>query len=147
MSTTTMDDTAGMNAGQDRQAPSGEPGVLHKVLLAGLGVVGFAGEGAARMVDALVEKGRELEPKVSQGVDEMGQGLKGFAGKVKSGAGQAEAKMDEKFGETLRRMGFPTKAEIDELARKVEELSSRLAEFRAASTAQQAEEGSKVPDE
>ena len=147
MSTTTMDDTAGANAGQNRENQTSGPGVLHRVLLAGLGVVGFAGEGAAKVVDALVEKGRQLEPKVSQGVDEVGQGLKGFAGKVGRGAGQAEAKVDEKVGETLRRMGFPTKREIDDLARKVEELSSRLAEFRAAATAREEEEGAKVPDE
>jgi poly(hydroxyalkanoate) granule-associated protein len=142
-----MDDAAGMNAGEKQQGASRASRVLRDTLLAGLGVVGYAGEGAAKLVDALVEKGRELEPRVSKGVDEMGQGLKDFAGKVGRGAGQAEAKVDEKVGETLRRMGFPTKSEIDDLARKVDELSARLAEFRAASTAQQAEQGSKIPDE
>ncbi len=115
---------------------------LRGVWWAALGLVAVTGEGTGRLVGTLVRKGKEVEPAVlertkraadtvDEVVEDVGTRVKGFAGKVGRGAEAAEAAMDEKVGAALKKMGFPTKEEVQELAAKLDALTTRLEEMQA----------------
>jgi poly(hydroxyalkanoate) granule-associated protein len=108
---------------------------LRGVWYASLGLAAVLGEETGRFVGTLVKKGREIEPSVlekgrkagqgvSDAVEDVGGKLRGLADKVGRGAELA----DEKVAARLKRMGFPTKEEIEELKAKIDELAAKLEE-------------------
>jgi poly(hydroxyalkanoate) granule-associated protein len=110
---------------------------LQHVWWAGLGLAAVAGEQGERLLQTLVEKGKEVEPtvreqsrKVKEGmeevVDDVGARLKGVAEAIGRGAGKAESAFDEKVSGAFQRMGFPTREDIESLKRKIDDLTARL---------------------
>ncbi len=114
---------------------------LRHVWWAGLGLAAVAGEQTGRVFDALVEKGRELEPtvveqgkkaghEVSEAVGDVGDKFKSFMDKLGRRAGAAEAAFDERAAAALDRMGFPKKGDLDALSAKIDALTARLEEMQ-----------------
>lgn len=91
----------------------------HTVWLAGLGALATAGDEGSKLFKKLVERGKELEAK---GKVEFGKAKE----KVESRWEELEKKIDEKVATALHRFGVPTREEIRDLTRRVEELSAKL---------------------
>ena len=114
---------------------------LRHVWWAGLGLAAVAGEQTGRVIDALVERGKQVEPtvieqgkkagqEVSEAVNDVGEKLKAFIDRVGRSAGAAEAALDERATAALERLGFPKKADLDALAAKIDALTARLEELQ-----------------
>ena len=109
----------------------------HRIWLAGLGALAAAGEEGTKMFDRLVDRGREYE---TRGRDEA---RKQYEGAKASGDDILKTwsdKLDESVTKALHRMGVPSRDEIHNLTRRVEELNAKVEMLKprvtpAASTA------------
>ncbi len=136
---TTPNETTG--TGERRSQAEPVIDALRHVWWAGLGLAAVAGEQTGRVLNALVEKGREVEPtvveqskraghEVSEAVDDVGDRLRQFMDKIGRGAGAAEAAFDERAAAALDRMGFPKREDLDALSSKIDALTARLEELQ-----------------
>jgi poly(hydroxyalkanoate) granule-associated protein len=144
MGTIPMDnpnEQTGGTGGRRSQAAEEVIDALRHVWWAGLGLAAVAGEQGERVFNALIEKGRELEPtvvanskkaghEVSEKVGDVGEKLKSFVDKVGRRAGAAEAAFDERAAAALERMGFPRREDLDALTAKIDALTARLEELQ-----------------
>jgi poly(hydroxyalkanoate) granule-associated protein len=143
MGTMPMDTPNEQAGGAGEQRPQAEPVIdaLRHVWWAGLGLAAVAGEQTGRVLNALVEKGREVEPtvveqgkkaghEVSEAVGDAGERLKKLVEKLGRSAGAAEAAFDERAAAALDRMGFPKKEDLDALSAKIDALTARLEEMQ-----------------
>lgn len=90
-----------------------------KIWLAGLGALAVAEEEGARMFDSLVERGREWE---GRGKERM----EGARSRVEDAVDDVEERIDERISKVMRRVGVPSRDEIRELTRRVEELNAKI---------------------
>jgi poly(hydroxyalkanoate) granule-associated protein len=104
-------------ANKDFQAEVRES--AHKIWLAGLGALAAAGEEGEKLFNRLVEKGEEMEGRGKDKVDAA-------RSRVESAWGDVEKTFDEKIASALHRLGVPTRDEIRELTRKVENLTAKI---------------------
>lgn len=116
--------------------------ILHQVWLAGLGAATLAGKETAKLVDTLVEKGKEVEPTViekgkqvgaelSGAAQEVGTRVKDMAAKVGKRAEAAEAMLDERVRAGLERMGYATREDFQALSAKLDALTAKIEEMAA----------------
>lgn len=94
----------------------------HKIWLAGLGAMAAAGEEGEKLFNRLVEKGEEWESRGKDRVEEA-------KSRVESAWGDVEKTLDDKVANVLHRMGVPTREEIRELTKRVEELNAKIAKL------------------
>lgn len=102
-----------------------------KVWLASLGAFAMAGEETASMFRELVEKGRKAEPKRVTGtinLEKAGERVQAEIGKV---GRQVEQVVQERAAAALHRFGVPTREEIQQLIRRVEQLNAKLEHMNA----------------
>jgi poly(hydroxyalkanoate) granule-associated protein len=136
------DRTEETNQNTAEQGPSPVLNLLHQVWLAGLGAVSMAGEEAGKLVEQLVEKGKQVEPgvidrgkkvgeEISDAAEEVGMRLRDVAARVSKRAEAAETMMDERVRAALDRMGYATKEDFEGLSAKLDALMSRLEELGA----------------
>jgi poly(hydroxyalkanoate) granule-associated protein len=95
----------------------------HRIWLAGLGALSAAGEAGTKMFDRVVDRGRVYEPR---GRDEA---RKQYEGAKASGDDILKTwsdKLDESVTKALHRMGVPSRDEIHNLTRRVEELNAKV---------------------
>lgn len=113
---------------------------LHNLWLVGLGAVAVAGDEAAKLVDTLVEKGKEVEPSVvdkgrkvseelGEAAEEVGARIRDVASRLGKRAEAAEAMMDERVRAALERMGYANKEDLDKLSAKLDALIARVEEL------------------
>ncbi len=129
----------------------------HKVWLAGLGALSVAEAEGSKLFNQLVEKGTDLEQRGKPVVDKMvkkatdtAAGVRrkasARAGKVgdeaKAGWAKVESAVDDKVTSALRKLGIPTRREIEELTRRVAALTAKL---DAAPTKKTAKKTTKKP--
>ncbi|MEO8277456.1 MAG: phasin family protein [Thermoanaerobaculia bacterium] len=110
-----------------------------KVWLAGLGALATAEEEGGKLFRGLVKKGESYEKKGLAQFDRLKSKVEDAAAIAKERAGEAWEKVEEKVGEkveeveeswdervvgALRKIGIPSKNEIANLTRRVEELTS-----------------------
>lgn len=116
------------------------------VLLAGLGAVAKARQAREERLNDLIAEGKRFEPKFKQAIEDMKAKLqpkegakfdlskfkldgKKFdfsqfkLGGKKFDRAAIEARVSERLGETLHRLGLPTRKEVDELTKKVDKLA------------------------
>lgn len=116
------------------------------VLLAGLGAVAMARKAREDRLNDLIAEGKRFEPKFKQAIDDVKaklqpkEGAKFDLSKFKLDAkkfdlGQfklggkkldraaIEARVSERLGEAMHRLGLPTRKEVDALAKKVDKLA------------------------
>jgi poly(hydroxyalkanoate) granule-associated protein len=117
-------------------------GLLRGVWWLGLGTVVVVGEQTGRLVTALVERGREVEPAVieplkkaqggvSAAVGEAGAGLKELRKKIGRGAEKIEAVLDERIAAALERTEAPLREEVGNLASAVDQLTKKVEQLIA----------------
>lgn len=90
-----------------------------KIWLAGLGALAVAEQEGAKMFDSLVERGREWE---GRGKERMGEARS----RVEHVVEDVEGRIDARVSAAMHRLGVPTRDEIRELTRRVEELNAKL---------------------
>ncbi len=94
-----------------------------KTWLAGLGLYVMASERAEKLFDRLVEKGKETE--LPEGPDVRGL-MHDATTRVKKVADQVGDKVAEQTVATLHRFGVPTREDIQGLARRVDQLTTKV---------------------
>src|SRR6185312_134636 len=114
---------------------------VHRTWLAGLGALAAAEEEGSKLFSKLVDRGRDVESKGKVEVDKVGDKVRSEVDKAKAKAESAfenwGEKFDEKLTSALHRLGVPTRDEIHNLTRRVEELNSKVENLKpkAASAA------------
>jgi poly(hydroxyalkanoate) granule-associated protein len=95
----------------------------HQVWLAGLGALSKAQDRGGEFFRQLVERGKELEGRGRDKVEEVVDGAKErMRGR---GEGVSEA-LDERITSVLHRFGVPNRDEIHQLTKRVEELNKKV---------------------
>jgi len=125
------------NENRDPQAEIRES--AHKVWLAGLGALSTIESEGAKLFQQLVEKGRDLEDEgkeqVKRARERVETEVEKAASKVKSRVGDTFGDvgdtLEAKLTEVLHRFGVPTRDEIRDLAKRVEELNSKVDRLKA----------------
>ena len=95
----------------------------HRIWLAGLGALAAAGEEGTKMFDRLVDRGREYE---TRGRDEARKQYDGAKTSTDDFLKTWSDKLDESVTKALHRMGVPSRDEIHNLTRRVEELNAKV---------------------
>lgn len=141
-----MNMTAMENTSQPNPAAAASEacaGTMRQVWWASLGLLAVVDEKSGRLVDTLIQKGKEFEPSVkecfkkagkeiSDATEAVGTQIKGLGEKVgKAPAQNLIGAVEEKISATVKRMGIPSKDEIQSLNRKVDELGTKVEELLA----------------
>jgi poly(hydroxyalkanoate) granule-associated protein len=95
----------------------------HRIWLAGLGALAAAGEEGTKMFDRLVDRGREYEARGKDEARKQYEEAKTSAEDTWKNWGD---KLDESVTKALHRMGVPSRDEIHNLTRRVEELNAKV---------------------
>lgn len=90
-----------------------------KIWLAGLGALAVAEDEGAKMFDTLVDRGRQWEGRGRERMEKA-------RSRVEHAVDDVESRIDERVSAALHRFGVPTRDEIRELTRRVEELNAKL---------------------
>jgi poly(hydroxyalkanoate) granule-associated protein len=106
----------------------------HKIWLAGLGAVATAEEEGSKLFNSLVKKGEKYETKGRQEFDKVLRRVDDAKGKAGSTWGKVEDSIDKKVGDALKRMGVPTRSEINKLTKRVEELTLKVDQLKPKTT-------------
>jgi poly(hydroxyalkanoate) granule-associated protein len=103
---------------------------VHRIWLAGLGALAAAEEEGSKLFSKLVDRGRDVESKGKVEVDKVNEKVRTGVDKAKAKAESAfenwGEKFDEKLTSALHRLGVPTRDEIHNLTKRVEELNSKI---------------------
>ena len=103
---------------------------VHRIWLAGLGALAAAEEEGSKLFSKLVDRGRDVESKGKVEVDKVNEKVRTEVDKAKAKAESAfenwGEKFDEKLTSALHRLGVPTRDEIHNLTKRVEELNSKV---------------------
>ena len=117
------------------------------ILLASIGAVSITRKEGARFVGALIEQGQELGErtvKLAEGkVADVRKQVIGVFGKVQKTANanlsQVEGVVGGQVTRVLSRLGIPSKADVQELSRRVSELNRQVKALQGARKVAQAE--------
>jgi poly(hydroxyalkanoate) granule-associated protein len=106
----------------------------HKIWLAGLGALAVAEEEGTKAFKTLVDKGEEFETKGIQSIKRVADDVTGMTDKAKASVEAAVKKaggsFDEKVAEALQRLGVPSRDEIAQLTKRVEDLTASVEKLR-----------------
>lgn len=110
------------------------------LLLASLGAVSITRKEGARFVGSLIEQGQELGErtvKLAEGkVADVRKQVEGMFGKVQKAANanlsQVEGVVGGQVTRVLSRLGIPSKADVQELSRRVADLNRQVKALQGA---------------
>ncbi len=122
----------------------------HRIWLAGLGALAAAEEEGTKLFSRLVDRGRDVESRGKVEVDKVVDKANEVVDKAKSKAGSTwddlGSKVDETITSALHRLGVPTREEIHNLTKRVEELNAKVELLRPRVTpAASAEKAAAAP--
>jgi len=104
--------------------------VARQIWLAGLGVMVTTGEEGSRLFRLLVDRGRQAEPELSESWsrvrEEVLQRVRSLGRQTRTAASPAEAESEETLRQRLEHLGIPTREEIANLSRKMDDLATRI---------------------
>lgn len=117
-----------------------------QIWLAGLGAFSKAQEEGGKVFEALVREGVTLqrrtqsaaEGKLAEASSRMTSMANDLSTKASGQWDKLETIFEDRVSRALQKLGVPTAREIDELARRVEELNRSVAALRGGSTASSA---------
>lgn len=92
--------------------------LVRRAFLAGLGAVWLGKERTRKLLEELAQRG--------EAVKEEEPWLKELLAKVDEVRATAEKRLEGRLGQVLSRMNLATRSQVEELSRKVDELSQRL---------------------
>ena len=96
-------------------------GSLEQVWLAGLGALALTEEEGSKFFHSLVKKGEVVEKKSKARLDDVVDAAKKVPGTAIS---TIERRTDETFQQVMKRLGVPTRRDIDLLSRRIEKLTA-----------------------
>lgn len=94
-----------------------------KIWLAGLGALAVAEEEGSKLFNRLVDRGRDWEDRGKERAQER---VKSAKTRVERAFEGVEEKVDKRVTEAMKRLGVPSRDEIRDLTRKVEELNAKI---------------------
>ena len=103
---------------------------VHRIWLAGLGALAAAEEEGSKLFSRLVERGRDVETRGKVEVDKVKVEVDKMKAKAESTFETWGEKFDERLTATLHRLGVPTRDEIRNLTRRVEELNAKVEQLK-----------------
>jgi poly(hydroxyalkanoate) granule-associated protein len=123
---------------------------VHRIWLAGLGALAAAVEDGSKLFSRLVDRGRDVESRGKVEVDKVVDKASEVVDKAKAKAGSTwddlGSKVDETITSALHRLGVPTREEIHNLTKRVEELNAKVELLRPRVTpAASAEKAAAAP--
>jgi poly(hydroxyalkanoate) granule-associated protein len=106
-----------------------------QIWLAGLGAFSKAQEEGGKVFEALVKEGTSLQRKTQavaeEKISDVTSKMSTMAGDVTAKAGQQwdklESIFEERTAKAMSKLGVPTKKDLEELRRRVDELNAKLA--------------------
>lgn len=96
---------------------------IRRVLLAGVGAVTLAQDEAEKFVHKLIEKGEIAEKDGRSLLEEISENRKQRA---QESSKRVSDELEKRMEGLLNRMNIPTKSDIDQLSKKVAELSKKI---------------------
>lgn len=112
---------------------------VHRIWLAGLGALAAAEEEGSKLFSRLVERGRDVESRGKVEVDKVKVEVDKMKTKAENAFENWGEKFDEKLTAALHRLGVPTRDEIRNLTRRVEELNAKVEQLKPRVTPASAE--------
>ena len=106
-----------------------------KVWLAGLGALSMAGEEGNKIFKSLVEKGEKFQSQEKGSVDKVKQGLDSAKARAEDIWSKLENMVNDRVGSTLKKMGVPTRDEINQLSQRVDGLMEAIEKLAKAESA------------
>lgn len=124
----------------DSQITSTVKDSAQQIWLAGLGAFAKAQEEGSKVFEALVKEGVSLQKKTrgaaEEKLGEMTGKMTSMAGEVTSKAGQQwdklEAIFEERTAKAMGKLGVPTKADVEALKKRIDELNAKIAKMSKA---------------
>jgi poly(hydroxyalkanoate) granule-associated protein len=105
-------------------------GSAHRVWLAGLGAMAMAEQESNKLFKALVERGETVEVRGKETVEKAKGTVTGMKTVAESYWETFERTLDDQVTAVIHRVGVPTKSEIKELTKKVEQLTASIEKLR-----------------
>lgn len=103
---------------------------VHRIWLAGLGALAAAEEEGSKLFSRLVDRGRDVESRGKVEVDKVKAEVDKMKSKAESAFETWGEKFDEKLASALHRLGVPTRDEIRNLTKRVEELNAKVEQLK-----------------
>jgi poly(hydroxyalkanoate) granule-associated protein len=103
---------------------------VHRIWLAGLGALAAAEEEGSKLFSRLVDRGRDVEKRGKVEVDKVKADFEKVKAKAESAFEDWGEKVDEKLTAALHRLGVPTRDEIRNLTKRVEELNAKIEQLK-----------------
>ena len=103
---------------------------VHRIWLAGLGALAAAEEEGSKLFSRLVERGRDVEEKGKVEVEKVKSEVEKMKTKAETAFENWGEKFDEKLTGALHRLGVPTRDEIRNLTKRVEELNAKVEQLK-----------------
>jgi poly(hydroxyalkanoate) granule-associated protein len=101
-------------------------GSAHQIWLAGLGAVAKAEKEGSKFFDSLVEEGEKVEAGIKEVAERKVEGMRDKAADTWN---KLEEVFQRRVARALKRLGVPTKDDIQSLYRQVEELRQNIEEL------------------
>lgn len=120
-----------------REIPAEIRESAHKVWLAGLGALSLAEEEGSKLFNNLVKKGESFEKRGKKQIEKVQDQIGERVGEAKERAetvwGKLGSSFDERVAATLKRLGVPTRVEIQKLTKRVEQLTEKVDQLKPKS--------------
>jgi len=102
-----------------------------KIWLAGIGALATAEEEGSKLFNSLVKKGETYEAQGKKRVDEVKARVEEVVGKAEGSFEKLSGALDERVAEAINRLGVPSRDEIAQLTKSVEELTVKVDSLKA----------------
>ena len=101
-----------------------------KIWLAGLGALSAAEQEGSRMFSSLVEKGKTFEARGRKQIDEVKSRVEETVEKAESSWEKLGATVDDRVEAAIKKLGVPSRNEIQKLTKRVEELTLKVDQLK-----------------
>jgi poly(hydroxyalkanoate) granule-associated protein len=103
-----------------------------KIWLAGIGALATAEEEGSKLFNSLVKKGETYEAQGKQRIGDVKARVEEVVGKAEGSIERLGDAFDEKVARAINRLGVPSRDEIAQLTKSVEELTVKVDSLKAA---------------
>lgn len=102
-----------------------------KIWLAGIGALATAEEEGSKLFNSLVKKGEGYEAQGKQRVGDVRARVEQIVGQAEGSMERLGNALDEKVADAIKRLGVPSRDEIAQLTKSVEELTVKVDSLKA----------------
>jgi len=102
-----------------------------KIWLAGIGALVTAEEEGSKLFNSLVKKGEGYEAQGKQRVGDVRARVEQIVGQAEGSMERLGDALDEKVADAIKRLGVPSRDEIAQLTKSVEELTVKVDSLKA----------------